>query len=191
MQKFFLYIFIALSISLTSCDHVTFPDPDNEEETDNKGDNGTDNDDGSNDGDNNGDNNGNGGDNGGSNGDSDGISTGDIVSVGTFINEEINCGVYVRGYIVGDCKQTIKNACFIPPFTQPQNILLADSPNEDDRDKVMVVSLASGSNIRASLNLQDNPKNFGRRVLIFGYKENCLGSTCYGIKKPTGFQFDD
>ena len=45
-------------------------------------------------------------------------STGDVVTVQEFIDNEINCQVFVVGYIVGDCTKSISNAEFAPPFTQ-------------------------------------------------------------------------
>lgn len=53
-------------------------------------------------------------------------STGDVVTVQEFIDNEINCQVFVVGYIVGDCTKSISNAEFAPPFTQPQALLIAD-----------------------------------------------------------------
>lgn len=130
----------------------------------------------------------NGSDNGGSD-DGDGDIDGErVFTVGQFINYELTGQRWVRGYIVGACTRKIENADFDPPFTYPQAILLADSPTERSRGNVISICLPSGSKYRKELNLVDNPKNYRRRVAIFGEQATYLGIT--GIKKPDGWMFD-
>lgn len=114
-------------------------------------------------------------------------STGDVVTVQEFIDNEINCQVFVVGYIVGDCTKSISNAEFEPPFTQPQALLIADDMNEDNTDKVASIQLKSGSKWRQSLNLEDNPQLHRRKIMVFGFKERYLGVP--GIKSIDAFEF--
>lgn len=114
-------------------------------------------------------------------------STGDVVTVKEFIEKEINCQVFVVGYIVGDCTKSISNANFEQPFTQPQALLIADDMNENSTDKVASIQLKSGSRWRSELNLEDNPKLHRRKVMVFGFKERYLGVP--GIKSIDAFEF--
>lgn len=133
-----------------------------------------------------------GGGNGGTDDDGNGddtpgkYHTGDVVSVQEFIDNDINCQVFVVGYVVGDCTKSISNAEFTPPFTYPQALLLADKQNEDNEDKVMSVRLVSGSKYRRELNLVEHPGLYGRKVKFFGFRETYLGVP--GIKTIDAYE---
>lgn len=109
------------------------------------------------------------------------IETGDTITVGRFINNTINGQVFVYGYIVGACTKSISNAEFLPPFTYSQALLLADDSLEADPEKVMTVCLTTKAKARQALNLVDNPENFRKRIIIFGFQETYLKRP--GIKK--------
>ena len=81
--------------------------------------------------------------------------------------------VYVKGYIVGwidNSSQTYgdeKNCMFSVPATVPTNILIANTPDEQDYSKCVAVNLPSGD-IRKAINLVDNPANLGKWVVVKG-----------------------
>lgn len=111
---------------------------------------------------------------------------GDVVTVKEFIEEEINCQVFVVGYIVGDCTKNISNAEFEPPFTHPQALLIADDINENSKDNVASIQLKSGK-WRDNLNLEEHPELHRRKIRVFGFKEKYLGIP--GIKSIDAFEF--
>ena len=132
---------------------------------------------------------GGGNDDGGSGGGSDdggsgGIQTEDIVSVKQFIEAQSLPLVNVKGYIVGDCTISFSHADFEPPFSQPQAILLADDPNEREKENIIAIRLPSGSRFRTQLNLVDHKELWHKRVLIPGYRDTYLGMV--GIKDIAG-----
>lgn len=109
-------------------------------------------------------------------------------SVTEFLTTKFSKQIWVVGYIVGDCTKKIANADFEPPFSQPQAILLADSPNETSIDKVITIKLPQGTK-RDTYNLQDHPENKGRRAAFFGFQETYLGVP--GIKTIDAHQWMD
>lgn len=117
------------------------------------------------------------GNTGGSTGTTDSNLTVDGVkayNVTTFLNQTFNGQIWVVGYIVGDCTKSIKNANFDAPFSQPQALLLADSPDERSTDKVMSVQLSSESR-KNEFSLKANLNNKGRRLAVYGYQIDYLG----------------
>ena len=95
----------------------------------------------------------------------------------------------VRGYIVGAVNGTSKpkeNAEFKAEVTKTTNLLLADSPEETDADKCLVVQLPSGD-VRTGLAVAENYK---RMVTITGGSiEKYFGVA--GLKNPTGYKFEE
>ena len=61
-----------------------------------------------------------------------------------FIKNSYNTQIWVEGYIVGACHQSIKYAEFEPPFTGSSAILLADRPGQTDKDSIMSIQLKAG-----------------------------------------------
>lgn len=102
------------------------------------------------------------------------IKRGDTVSVTTFLNENIQYAVYVKGYIVGACKLKIANAEFGPVFTYDTSILLADKKGEKSVSNVISIQLKKGG-MRDMFNLVDNPKNYNRRAYFYGMQNTYLG----------------
>ena len=91
----------------------------------------------------------------------------------------------VIGYIVGSVNGTSnpkKNAEFKADVTKDTNLLLADSPDETDADKCLVVQLST--NVRAGLKVADNYKKL---VSITGSIEKYFGVA--GLKSPTDYEY--
>jgi len=86
----------------------------------------------------------------------------------------------VEGYVVGHATGS-QTANFKAPFANDFNILIADSPNEQDKTKVLDVQISSG--YRAQFGLQTNPTLIGAKVKVTG----TLGAynNFPGLKSPT------
>ena len=98
---------------------------------------------------------------------------------------------WVRGFIVGYVDGSIKNGSIFSA-TAPEgktvvasNILLAADAAETDVEKVVPVQLPTGD-IRAALNLLDNPDNLGKEVLLNGTLTAYFGTA--GVKTITDFK---
>ena len=90
--------------------------------------------------------------------------------------------VYVKAYIVGYVSGQVlaEGAHFTADGCDVKtNLLIADSPSETNVNNCMPVQLPSGA-VRTGLNLQDNPGNLGKQVLLNGNIEKYFGAT--GIK---------
>ena len=103
-----------------------------------------------------------------------------------FLTEKhLDGGVWVVGYIVGTSDKNSAKAAgslhLAPPFTTASNILLADSPNETDVDKMMSVELPQGA-LRNKFNLKDHPENLHRKAEFYGYRVEYL--KIHGMKSP-------
>ncbi len=95
----------------------------------------------------------------------------------------------VTGYIVGYAKSI--TGSFEGVFevgAVASNIIIADNPNETDSSKCLPVQLPSNSDIRAAINLIDNPDNLGKRVTLTGSLEKYFSSP--GLKTPTAYSFE-
>lgn len=104
-----------------------------------------------------------------------GRSEDDALTVVEFLSASTSKGFFVNGYIIGTCKQNISNADFDPPFTYSSALLLADTPNERDFNKIMSLELKSGSNIREALDLTKHPELYQQKLQVFGYVTTYLG----------------
>ena len=74
--------------------------------------------------------------------------------------------VWVYGYIVGGDLSSSK-ASYSPPFSSRTNLLLSPKAGVQSRDGCLSVQLQQGD-IRAALNLVDNPGLLGRQVFLKG-----------------------
>jgi len=100
-------------------------------------------------------------------GGSGGIHQGDIISVKQFVSNDVN-NIYVHGYVVGDIMRAWSNATFEAPFQEePVAVLLADDPNERDKEDVMYVKLNKSKGERKDFSLVLHPENLHRMVKIF------------------------
>lgn len=93
--------------------------------------------------------------------------------------------VYFKGYIVGYIYGTLmSDSHFTAENAQPSNIILAPSPYTIDPDSCIPVSLAKGNQtqneVRAAINLKDNPKLLHHEVLVKGLIMKYMGVA--GIK---------
>lgn len=86
----------------------------------------------------------------------------------------------VEGYVVGHATGS-QTANFTAPFANDFNFLIADSPSEQDKTKVLDVQISSG--YRAQFGLQTNPSLIGAKVKVTG----TLGAynNFPGLKSPT------
>jgi len=116
------------------------------------------------------------------------VAAGSYITVNDFLTKRLGGGVFVNGYIVGACTKNKDNADLTPPFTYATALLLADSPDEKDINKMMSLELKSGSKIRAALNLVDHPELYRHKLQVFGYKEVYLGM--YGMKGVGTWAYD-
>ena len=96
--------------------------------------------------------------------------------------------VWVWGYIVGgDLTSTGIN--YEAPFTKNSNLAIAASPSCRTRSECMSVELASGSDIRETVNLVDHPEMLGSKIYIQGtVKESYFGLP--GLKSIKEFRVE-
>lgn len=108
---------------------------------------------------------------------------GSEVRVGQFLHQSIGVEVYVKGYIVGSCQRSIKNADFDAPFEGHTALLLADS--KDERTEVITIHLKTGT-MRNTLNLEDHPENQGKTLRVKGRQGTYLGTVGMSEEDITG-----
>ncbi len=107
--------------------------------------------------------------------------------------EAVKTGVWVKGYIVGwaDMSSTYyinaETARFSAPATMKTNILVAPTASETDVTKCIGIQLPSGS-VRSALNLQDNPGNLGKEVMLKGDIMKYSGVA--GLKNTSEYKLD-
>ena len=98
-------------------------------------------------------------------------------------------GVYIKGYIVGwvDGQVLASGANFNGQATVKTNLLIADNATETDVAKCVPVQLPNNA-VRTGLNLQDNPKYYGKQVMLYGNLEKYFGAA--GVKGVTYAECD-
>lgn len=100
--------------------------------------------------------------------------------------------ICVRGYIVASCTRSMRNADFTEPFEGSTAIILADEPTDLDDFKYLTdehlfpVCLTEYKDVRAALNLVDNPQLWNRLVYISGVKSRYMSMP--GLKKVLQYQ---
>ncbi len=96
--------------------------------------------------------------------------------------------VWVWGYVVGgDLTSSAIN--YEVPFSKNSNLAIAASAQCRTRSECMSVELASGSDIRETVNLVDHPENLGRKIYIQGtVKESYFGIP--GLKSIKAFELE-
>ena len=97
---------------------------------------------------------------------------------------------WVKAYIVGwiEGQNLAEGAHFNGNSTVASNLLIADSPDETDVANCMPVQLLGGSDARSALNLQDNPGNYKKEVMLYGSLEKYFGAQ--GIKSVSDYVID-
>ncbi|MBQ3768722.1 MAG: hypothetical protein II866_08055 [Prevotella sp.] len=101
-------------------------------------------------------------------------------------------GVWVKAFIVGwvEGQAYDSGAKFNSEATVKTNILIAASADETDVTKCMPVQLPTGD-VRTKLNLQDNPGNLKKEVILYGdiatyFKVPGIKNTSYAVIDGTG-----
>ena len=117
---------------------------------------------------------------------------GDTLNISTALSLNITSDtlVILKGYIVGYIKGTSldKSVFSLPEQQGNTNMLLADRPEENDATQCLPVALEKDGalNVRAQLNLFDNPELFHQKIAIYG------ALTTYfrvrGVKKVYNFE---
>jgi hypothetical protein len=101
---------------------------------------------------------------------------------------------WVRGYIVGSVKTGVSSVSssadihWTGPFTSATNVLIADTPTENDYTKCIAVNLPAGSVLRTQVNLLDNPSNLGKRLNVTGTLRTYFGIA--GLRDAPGTASD-
>lgn len=91
----------------------------------------------------------------------------------------------VKGYIIGSINN---NQLILGEGSHaPSNLLLADDPNETDRNKMLPVQLVNGTAVRNGLNLVNNSENLSQFVSITGSLETYFGTP--GMRSPSTYRF--
>ena len=95
--------------------------------------------------------------------------------------------VYVKGIIVGwvDGQKYTEGANFNATATSQTNILIADAANVTDPAVCVPVQLPAGS-VRSGLNLQQNPDNYKKEVILQGQVLKYFGVP--GVKTTKSYQ---
>lgn len=108
-------------------------------------------------------------------------------------SEAARSSVWVAGYIVGWVNTDIltyaaeESCMFTVPATKATNLLLASTPDVKDFNECISLNLPTGS-IRSALNLQNNPANLGKKLLIEGDVMKYVGMP--GVKNPTDYEIE-
>lgn len=111
-------------------------------------------------------------------------------SVAAVMNGATGSDVWVKGYIVGWVEgQVLTDGAHFNAtnVSVASNILIADSPNATSLDNAIPVQLPAES-VRAALNLQNNPGNLGKEVLLKGSLEKYFGVA--GLKNVSEYVMD-
>lgn len=104
------------------------------------------------------------------------------------LNNSVATG-WVKGYIVGSSNGGATLELTAADAVQSaSNLLIADKADETDLAKIVPVQLKSGTDIRAALNLVDNPGNLGKELAVTGSLELYFKQP--GVKSPTAYKLD-
>lgn len=95
-------------------------------------------------------------------------------------------GKWVKGYIVGviESDGTTNTPNFTGPFTIQSNLLIAATASETDLTKCITVQLPTGT-VRTDLNLNGNPLNLGKEILLYGDLAAYFGQA--GLKNASAY----
>lgn len=101
---------------------------------------------------------------------------------------------WVKGYIVGAVKSGVTSIVsnddidYAAPFTLATNVLIADSPTENNYMNCVIVNLPAGSPLRSEVNLLDNPDNLGKLLSVNGTLRTYFGAA--GLRDSSGENAD-
>ena len=94
--------------------------------------------------------------------------------------------VWVKAYIVGNINGSkMENIQFTAEGASASNIAMADAQDETNVANCIPVQLPTGD-IRAAINLKDNPGNLGKELLIQAKLIRYFGQN--GLKEPAAFE---
>jgi endonuclease I len=91
---------------------------------------------------------------------------GNPLTCGQAISNNAGDSVWVLGYLTGTVIST-NNVDLVPPFTTSTNVAMADNATETNTANMLYVQLVSGV-IRDNLNLNANPPNYHKKVIVKG-----------------------
>ena len=94
--------------------------------------------------------------------------------------------VWVKGIIMGSLNSS-GSALLEGEQVAASNIALADAASETDAKQMLPVQLPSGE-LRAALNVLDNPAHVGKEVMVYGYILKYMSRT--GLKNVSDFILD-
>lgn len=115
----------------------------------------------------------------------------EVIAMGKDLNV---ASASVKGYIVGYVDgQVISTGSHFDlsagaSAVSASNLLMADAQNCTDASQCIPVQLVSKTDIRAALNLKDNPGNLGKTLNITGQLIKYFGVP--GVKAPTAYTLD-
>lgn len=110
----------------------------------------------------------------------------EVIAMGADLNV---ASATVKGYIVGACNgQAFSSAQFSATPGSYSNVIIADSKDETDYNKCVPVQLVSKTDIRAAVNLGDNPGNYKKELTITGQLIKYFNVP--GVKAPTAYKLD-
>lgn len=116
----------------------------------------------------------------------------DYLTVAQAQRADIGQTICVRGYIVASTTRSMKNADFLEPFEGSTAIVLADEPVDFgnfqyETDEILFpVCLTDYKDVRAALNLEDNPHLWNKLVFVYGVKASYMSLP--GMKKVMRYQ---
>ena len=95
--------------------------------------------------------------------------------------------VWVKAYIVGNINgsKMAENIQFVAEGASASNLALADAQDEKNVANCIPLQLPTGD-IRAALNLKDNPANLGKELLVQAKLMRYFGQN--GLKEPAAFE---
>ena len=135
-----------------------------------------------------------GGDTGGDNSIDNPLSCADVIALNpqsTQTSPEGGAGVWVKGYIVGYMPSSgtyLSSTVFGIPTDVMTNIVIGPTADCTDHTKCVGIQLPKGD-VRTALNLQENPNNLGKEVLLFGDVMKYASGP--GLKNTSNSQFVD
>ncbi len=110
----------------------------------------------------------------------------EVIAMGADLNV---ASATVKGYIVGACNGTsMSSAQFNSTPGSYSNVLIADSKDCVDYNQCVPVQLVSQTDLRAAVNLGDNPGNYLKELTITGQLIKYFGVP--GVKAPTAYALD-
>lgn len=137
-----------------------------------------------------------GGDTGSDDNGDDSDSGSDVLSVAQAQAATDETEIVVMGYIVGSCAKSMKNTDFTAPFEGSTAIVLADEPVDTANAPLsptdpclFPVCISTYKDTRESLNLEDNPGLWNKRIMVAGWKKNYLSRP--GISQVWGYRILD